>query len=61
MGRSESFKICIYKDSWRDKDDIKTGIPLKDEFKLKLPMVLDGNHSLQFSLFSVDLQDDIDI
>ena len=37
----------------------KTGIPMRDEFKLRLPMVLDGNYFLHFSLFSVDLQDDL--
>jgi hypothetical protein len=42
-----------------DPDDLGVGIPIKDEFKLRLPMVLDGTHYLHFTLFSVDLQDDL--
>lgn len=38
--------------------DEKAGIAMSDEFKLRLPMVLDGNYFLHFSLFSIDLQDD---
>ena len=41
-------------------DDLKAGIPLKDEFKMKLPMVLDGNYFLHFKLFAVEFQDDLD-
>jgi hypothetical protein len=44
----------------KQQDDLKAGIPLKDEFKLRLPMVLDGNYFLQFTLFTVDMQDDLD-
>ena len=41
------------------QDDIKIGIPMKDEFKLRLPMVLDGSYFLQFSLFAVEIHDDL--
>ena len=41
------------------QDDINAGIPLKDEFKLRLPMVLDGSYFLHFSLFSIDIHDDL--
>jgi hypothetical protein len=40
-------------------DDIKKGIPLKDEFKLRLPMVLDGSYFLNVALFSVSVHDDL--
>ncbi|OEU07833.1 hypothetical protein FRACYDRAFT_250455 [Fragilariopsis cylindrus CCMP1102] len=38
-------------------DDPRAGIPLRDEFKMNLPTILDGRHYLQFSLFSVELND----
>jgi len=41
-------------------DDPRAGIPLRDEFKMKLPTILDGRHYLQFSLFSVELNDFVD-
>ena len=45
--------------SKNESDDLKSGIPLKDEFKLRLPMILDGNQFLHFTLFSVDMEDDL--
>jgi hypothetical protein len=42
------------------KHDIqKAGIPMRDEFKLRLPMFLDDNFFLHFSLFAVDIEDDL--
>jgi hypothetical protein len=42
------------------KHDIqKAGIPMRDEFKLRLPMVLDDNFFLHVSLFAVDIEDDL--
>ena len=44
-----------------DKEhDLKAGIPLRDEFKLKLPMVLDGTYYLNFTLYLVDFRDETD-
>jgi hypothetical protein len=40
-----------------DPDDLNSGIPIKDEFKLRLPTVLDGSYFLHFSLFAVDLDE----
>jgi hypothetical protein len=40
-----------------DPDDLKSGIPIKDEFKLRLPTVLDGSYFLHFTLFAVDLDE----
>mmetsp|Transcript_42396 Transcript_42396/g.102457 ORF Transcript_42396/g.102457 Transcript_42396/m.102457 type:complete len:2457 (+) Transcript_42396:97-7467(+) len=45
-------------------DDVKydmqgAGIPMRDEFKLRLPMVLDGSFFLHFTLFAVDLEDEL--
>ena len=40
-----------------DPDDLKSGIPIKDEFKLRLPTVLDGSYCLHFTLFAVDLDE----
>jgi hypothetical protein len=40
-----------------DPDDLKLGIPIKDEFKLRLPTVLDGSYFLHFTLFAVDLDE----
>lgn len=40
--------------------DSRAGIPFRDEFKIKLPTILDGSYCLQFSLFSVELNDHID-
>ena len=34
------------------------GIPLRDEIKMRLPMVLDGTYFLQFTLFSIKFKDD---
>ncbi|KAL3942634.1 MAG: hypothetical protein SGBAC_003206 [Bacillariaceae sp.] len=39
----------------------KVGIPMRDEFKLRLPMVLDGSFFLHFTLFAVDLEDNNEI
>eukprot|EP00980_Cylindrotheca_fusiformis_P014005 scaffold3653_cov124-Cylindrotheca_fusiformis.AAC.8 len=42
------------------KQDIQTtGIPMRDEFKLRLPLVLNDNFFLHFSLFAVDLEDEL--
>eukprot|EP00934_Nitzschia_sp_Nitz4_P000702 Nitzschia sp. Nitz4//scaffold22_size323478//2066//9634//NITZ4_000488-RA/size323478-processed-gene-0.433-mRNA-1//-1//CDS//3329542878//702//frame0 len=38
----------------------KDGIPMQDEFKVQLPMVLDGNQFLEFTLFAVELADDLE-
>jgi len=35
----------------------ETGIPLRDEVKVRLPDILDGGHFLQFSLVSIELND----
>jgi hypothetical protein len=35
--------------------NLKTGIPMKDEIKMKLPKVLDGSYSLQITLCSFNL------
>jgi len=44
----------------QNTDDSPAGIPLRDEFKMKLPTILDGSHFLQFSLFAVELHDSMD-
>lgn len=36
---------------------LQKGIPMKDEFKLRLPPILDGSFSLHFTLFSVNDSD----
>ena len=41
----------------QNTDDPLVGIPLRDEFKMKLPTILDGSYFLQFSLFAVDFND----
>lgn len=41
-------------------EDLNVGIPLQDEFKLRLPTVLDGNQFLQFTLCTVEFSDDLD-
>ena len=41
-------------------EDLKAGIALQDEFKLRLPTMLDGNQFLQFTLCAVDFSDDLD-
>lgn len=38
--------------------NLKRGIPMKDEFKMQLPKVLDGSYSLQITLCSFDLSVD---
>ena len=38
-------------------DDPVKGIPLRDEFKMKLPTILDGTYFLQFSLFAVEFDE----
>ncbi len=40
------------------KMDINRGIPLQDEFKLRLPDVLDGSHYLQFTLSAIGISDE---
>ncbi|CAJ1934528.1 unnamed protein product [Cylindrotheca closterium] len=45
-------------------DDVKhdlqrVGIPMRDEFKLRLPMLIDGSFFLHFTLFAVDLDDEL--
>jgi hypothetical protein len=49
--------VPSFKRRQQDMDDPAVGIPLRDEFKMKLPTILDGTHFLQFSLFSVELHD----
>ncbi len=44
-------------DAKRKGDDPTAGIPLRDEFKMKLPTILDGTYFLQFSLFAVEFND----
>jgi hypothetical protein len=46
-----------FKRRQQDADDPLVGIPLRDEFKMKLPTILDGSYFLQFSLFAVELKD----
>ncbi len=41
-------------------EDLKAGIPLNDEFKLRLPAVLDGNQFLKFTLCGIEFSDDLD-
>ena len=43
-----------------DSDDMKSGVPMKDEFKMNLPAVLDGSYFLHFTLFSIDIDDSDD-
>jgi hypothetical protein len=38
--------------------DLTAGVPINDEIKLQLPMIIDGSFTLQFVLFSVDLTPD---
>ena len=37
------------------------GIPLRDEIKMRLPMVLDGSYFLQFTLFSVKFSEGVGV
>ncbi|KAG7349177.1 Dock homology region 2 domain containing protein [Nitzschia inconspicua] len=36
------------------EDEAREGIPFRDEYKMKLPDILDSSYFLQFTLFSVD-------
>ena len=42
----------------KEPDGHKSGIPLNDEFKLRLPILLDGSYSLRVSLFEARMSDD---
>jgi hypothetical protein len=47
---------CLGKHVQHDLD--KKGIPMRDEIKMRLPMILDGSYFLHFTLFSVKFSDD---
>ena len=44
----------------RNSNDLNAGIYLRDEIKLKLPDVVDGTYSIEFSLYSVEVKCDME-